>query len=143
VSGARVLIDTNVFLAARAPREAGHEAARRLLDAVDDGRLEAVVSVVTLAELRAGFTGAQVPALWTPFLSHVRASRSYSIEPVDEAIAIAAGELRESAHLTLPDALIVATARLRGADFLATQDQDLLRAKSSVPSRRPDAIPLE
>lgn len=142
MSGARVLVDTNVFLAARAPREPGHDASRHLLDAVDDGRLEAMVSVVTLAELRAGFRGTQVPALWTPFLSHLRASPSYSIEPVDEAIAITAGELREFTHLTLPDALIVATARLRAADFLVTRDQDLLRAKSTVPSRTPEDIPL-
>jgi len=93
VSGPRVVIDTNVFLAARSPREAGHEASHRLLDAMDDGRLEAVASVVTLAELRAGFPVAHLPAFWTPFLSHLRASPSYSIQPVDEAIAIAAGEV--------------------------------------------------
>jgi predicted nucleic acid-binding protein len=143
VGGTRVLVDTNVFLAARAPREPGHASSRRLLDAVDDGGLEALVSVITLAELRAGFTVAQLPALWTPFLSHLRASRSYSIEPVDEAIALAAGELRESTHLTIPDALILATAMLRGADFLATHDLVLLRTKSNVPSKRPDDIPLE
>jgi predicted nucleic acid-binding protein len=143
VSGPRVLVDTNVFLAARASREPGHAASRRLLDAVDDGRLEALVSVITLAELRAGFTAAQIPAFWTPFLSHLRASHSYSIEPVDEAIALAGGELRESTHLALPDALILATAQLRNAKFVATQDLELLRAKSSVVSKRPEEIVRE
>ncbi|MCI4329149.1 MAG: PIN domain-containing protein [Thermoplasmata archaeon] len=143
MSGARVLVDTNVFLAARAAREPGHAASRRLLDAVDDGRLEALVSVITLAELRAGFTVAKLPALWTPFLSHLRASHSYSVEPVEEEIALAAGELRESTHLGLPDALILATARLRGAKFVATLDLELLRTKWSVAAKRPNEIPLD
>lgn len=138
-----MLVDTNVFLAARAAGEPGHGASRRLLDAVDDGRFEALVSVITLSELRARFTVAQLPALWTPFLSHLRASQSYSIEPVDEEIALAAGELRESSHLALPDALIFATALLRGAKFVATLDLELLRAKASVESKRPDEILLE
>jgi predicted nucleic acid-binding protein len=113
-----------------------------LLDAVDDGRLEALVSVVTLAELRAGFSDAQLPALWTPFLSHLRASRSYSIEPVDEAIALAAGQLRESTGLALPDALVLATAELRRAEVVATQDLELLRATSVVSTKRPEDIEL-
>ena len=140
MSGPRVLVDTNVFLAARAAREPGHVASRRLLDAVDDGRLEALVSVITLAELRAGFTPAQVPALWTPFLSHLRASRSYSIEPVDEAIGLAGGELRAETHLALPDAMILATAQLRGAQCVVTLDRELLGAKSSVASKRPEEL---
>ncbi|HEV2317806.1 MAG TPA: PIN domain-containing protein [Thermoplasmata archaeon] len=135
-----MLVDTNVFLAARTRQESGHAASRRFLDAVDDGRFEALVSVLTLAELRAGFTTAQIPALWTPFLSHLRASRSYSVEPVDESISLLGGELRGSTGLTLPDALILATAQLRGAELVATQDLELLRAKGPVVSKRPDDI---
>ncbi|MCI4324689.1 MAG: PIN domain-containing protein [Thermoplasmata archaeon] len=142
MSGARVLVDTNVFLAARAPHEPGHAASRRLLDAIDDGNLGALVSVITLAELRAGFTVARRAALWTPFLSHLKSSRSYSIEPVDEEIALAAGELRETTQLRLPDALILATANTRRAEFLATLDLEILRAKWTGVSRRPGDIPL-
>jgi predicted nucleic acid-binding protein len=140
VSGARVLVDANVFLAARAPREPGDAASLRWLDAVDDGRIEALASVVTPAELRAGFPVPQLPALWTPFLSHLRSSPSYSIELVDAAIALAAGERRESTRLALPDAVILATAWLRGAKFVATQDPELLRAKSAVPTKRPEEL---
>ncbi len=95
-----------------------------------------------LAELRAGFTPAQLPALWTPFLSHLRASPSYAIEPVDESIALAAGALRESTRLVLPDALILATAELRGADLVVTHDRELLRTKSAVAAKRPEDVPL-
>jgi len=140
VSVARVVIDTNVFLSARDPGEPGHAASRALLEVVDDGRFHALVSVITLAEIRAGFTVAQLPALWTPFLSHLRASRSFSIEPVDEGIALAAGELRSGAGLSLPDALILATGRERSADCVATDDRELLRVKSSVATRRPADI---
>jgi predicted nucleic acid-binding protein len=61
----------------------------------------------------------------------------------DEAIALAARELRESTRLALPDAVILATAKLRGADFVATRDLELLRTKSPPPSKRPDEIPLD
>jgi predicted nucleic acid-binding protein len=139
----KVVIDTNVFLAARDPSEAGHAASRRFLDAVDRDRFRGLVSVITLSELRAGFTSAQVPALWTPFLSHIRASDAYSIEGVDESIAIAAGELRSDHRLTLPDALILATARCREASYVATDDRELLRLKTPVGTKRPSDIPLE
>jgi predicted nucleic acid-binding protein len=142
VSAAKVVIDTNVFLAARDAGEPGHSASRRLLDAVDGGRIQGIVSVVTLAELRAGFTLAQIPALWTPFLSHLRASPAYNIAPVDEAIAVLAGELRNAHGVTLPDALILATAVRREADWLATEDRELLRAKTAVVAKRPADIPL-
>ncbi|MCI4337645.1 MAG: PIN domain-containing protein [Thermoplasmata archaeon] len=89
---------------------------------------------------RAGFTVAQLPALWPPFLSPLRPSRSYSIEPADEAIALLGGELRESTDLTLPDAVILATAQLREAYVVATRDLSILRTKSAVPSKRPDDI---
>ncbi|MCI4346493.1 MAG: PIN domain-containing protein [Thermoplasmata archaeon] len=142
MSGAKVVIDTNVFLAARHAGEPGHSSSRRLLDAVDGQRIRGLVSVVTLAELRAGFTVAQVPALWTPFLSHLRASPSYSIEPVDEAIAVVAGEFRSAHRFTLPDALILATALRRKADWVATEDRVLLLAKTPVVTKRPSDIPL-
>ncbi|MCI4347245.1 MAG: PIN domain-containing protein [Thermoplasmata archaeon] len=137
---AKVVVETNVFLAARDPGEPGHAAALALLGAADEGRILALVSVVTLAELRAGFTAAQLPALWTPFLSHLRASGNFSIEPVDEGIALTAGELRSSAGVSLPDALILATCRERGADCVATNDRQLLRAHSPVAARTPFEI---
>ncbi|MCI4367020.1 MAG: PIN domain-containing protein [Thermoplasmata archaeon] len=138
----KIVIDTNVFLAARAPNEPGHAASRRLLDAVDGERILGLVSVITLSELRAGFSDAQVPALWTPFLSHLRASHAYSIEAVDEAIAVVAGELRSEYRLTLPDALVLATADRRDAGCVATEDREMLRVRSPVITKRPSEIPL-
>jgi predicted nucleic acid-binding protein len=142
VSIDKIVIDTNVFLAARDPTEPGHVASRGLLDAVDEERIRGLVSVITIAEIRAGFTSAQVPALWTPFVSHLRASRSYSIEAVDESIAVAAGEFRSELGITLPDALILATAARRGAGCVATEDRQLLRVRSTVLTKRPSEIPL-
>jgi predicted nucleic acid-binding protein len=137
VSGPRVVVDTNFFLAARDPRPSGFAAPRDFLDAVDEGRFLALVSVITLAELRAGFSSAQLPAMWTPFLSHLLASESIEVEPVDDAIAIAAGALRNERGLSLPDALICATASERSATCIATNDHELLSAKPPIVARRP------
>lgn len=137
MSDRRIVVDTNVFLAARNAREPGFHAARRLLSAVDEGRFQAIVSVITLAELRAGFTEEQVAALWTPFLSHLLSTNSISIEPVDASIALAAGALRNDLGLALPDALICATAAERSARCVVTNDRELLEAKAPIVAKRP------
>ena len=133
----RAVVDTNVFLAARDPNDVGHDDSNWLLNSVDDGKFHAIVSVITLAELRAGFAPAQIPALWTPFLSHIKASPSFSIESVDETLALTAGELRSKTSLTLPDALILATAVRRDADCVVTYDRQLLRVSTAVKVKRP------
>jgi predicted nucleic acid-binding protein len=140
VNVAKLVVDTNVFLAARDPSESGHDASKELLERIDDGKFGAIVSVITLAELRSGFLPAQIPALWTPFVSHIRASRSFIIEPVDETLALLAGELRSAAKLRLPDALILATAIHREADCVVTDDRELLRTKTSMAIRRPSDL---
>jgi predicted nucleic acid-binding protein len=137
VSGLRGLIDTNVFVAARNSREPGHLPSRRLLDRVDAGDLRAIVSTVTIAEVRAGLISSEAGAVWQAFTSHLLSSPHYHVIPVDISVAELAGELRENTNLTLPDALIVAAAKLQHVDFVVTWDHDLARHQSLVSVRTP------
>ena len=137
MSGPSALLDTNIFVSARNPTEAGHSAPRRVLDGVDEGRFLAVVSTISIAEIRAAFGPAEARNVWQAFVSHLLTSRNYVVEPVETSIAEAAGELRERTKLTLPNVLIVATAKLRGAAFVVTQDRELGRLQSEVAVRSP------
>jgi predicted nucleic acid-binding protein len=140
MSGPNVIVDTNIFVSARNPFEAGHGTCRRLLDRIDAGKISALVSTITLAEIRSGLGPAEARAVWQALLSHFLTSSNYSIEPVDAEIAERAGELRQQTRLTLPDALIVATGQLRGAVAVVTQDHELGRRQSVLPTRDPSAV---
>jgi predicted nucleic acid-binding protein len=137
VSSVSIVVDTNVFVAARNRAEANFEACRRLLAAIDEGKFRALISVVSLAELRAGFSIDEIPALWTPFLSHLTASPNSSVEPVDREIALTAGAIRHEVGLTLPDALILATAHHRNAKGVATDDREMSRGKAYAEALSP------
>ncbi len=137
---ASIVVDTNVFVAARNPAEEIFSDCRRLIAAIDEGKFRALISVVTLAELRAGFSNSELPALWTPFLSHLTASTNFSIEPVDREIALTAGEIRREVGLTIPDALILATAYHRGAKGVATADRELSRGKAYATALSPSEL---
>ncbi len=138
MSGPAALVDTNVLVSARNPHEAGYGPCRRLLQRVERGELVALVSTVTLAELRAGIAAEQVPLVWRPLLAHLLSSPNFRICPVDTDVAEEAGVLRAGSRLGLADAMIVATAHLRGADYLVTQDRAMARVQSVVPVRTPE-----
>ncbi|MFZ3355655.1 MAG: PIN domain-containing protein [Thermoplasmata archaeon] len=140
MSSVNIVVDTNVFVAARNPAEAIFSDCRKLLAAVDEGRFRALISVVTLAELRAGFSTAELPALWTPFLSHLTASPNIAVELVDREIALTAGEIRREAGLRLPDALILATAHHRSAKCVATADREMLRGRAYAAAMSPSEL---
>ena len=140
VSGPHVIVDTNVFIAARNRREPGFVSSRKLLDGIDRGEFHAVVSTVTIAEIRAGLSVEEVPTVWRAILTHLLTSPNYHVASVDSDIAEAAGALRASSRLTLPDAMIVATGRLRGAAFLVTQDPTLARTQSELAIKAPEDV---
>jgi predicted nucleic acid-binding protein len=141
VSGVSVVVDTNVFVSARNRHERGSPVCRRLLDRIDQGEFQAIVSTVTIAEIRAGISPQEVNTAWKAMLSHFLTSTNYKVEPVATDIAEVAGELRSTSNLTLPDALVVVTGLLRGAAFLVTQDKDMARTQSVLPVKTPGGLP--
>jgi predicted nucleic acid-binding protein len=140
VSGPSAVVDTNIFVSAWNRREAGSDACRRLLDRIDEGSVRALVSTITIAEIRAGLRPAESRSVWQAFVSHLLTSPNYHVEPVDVTIAEMAGELRESSRITLPDALIVATGRSRDADCVVTLDRELARQQNLLRARRPEEV---
>jgi predicted nucleic acid-binding protein len=141
VSGLSAVVDTNIFISARNPAEAGYKACRALLDRIDTAGLRAILSAITIAELRAGVPAHQVASSWRPMLTHFLTSPNYQVEPVDSEIADTAGELRATAGLTVPDAIVIATAQLRGAAYVISQDVKLRRQHLPLRVFAPNALP--
>ncbi len=141
MSGVTAIVDTDVFVSARNPEEPGYAACRELLDRIDRGGLRAIVSTVTIAELRAGMSPGEDGPGWRAVLTHLLTTPSYRVEPVDLEVAEAAGALRASSRLTLPDAVIVATGLVRGASYVVTQDDKIIRRQTLLRVCRPGDIP--
>ncbi len=137
MSGPVVLVDTNIFVSARNRHETGHSACRKFLDRIDYGSYRAIVSVVTIAELRAGISPSEVATAWKAMLSHLHTSPHYQVEEVDSEIAETAGEIRAAHRITLPDAIVVATGKLCGASLVVTQDRELARRQSVMIAKAP------
>ena len=140
MTGRSAVVDTNVFITARTPSERGFEDCRKLIDQIDRGGLKAILSAITIAELRAGIPPNRTETGWRPMLTHFLTSPNYQIEPVDSDIAESAGELRASDGLTLPDAIIIATARICGASVVISQDEKLARQQQLVRVIAPDRV---
>lgn len=105
------LFDTTVFV----DYFRGWEEAQRFIEPILQGNASASFSVITEAELWAGIRGQQEMPRYEALLSLMERAI------VDGSVARRGGELTgqyRSQGLTLPDALIAATAMLRGETLL-------------------------
>jgi predicted nucleic acid-binding protein len=99
----------------------------QIFEGLDDARLTAVVSPITLAEcLTLPYKLGQfdVVQIFTDLLAN---SPSILFYPIDETVADKAAELRARYNLTLSDAFQVAVAIQAGCDAFLTNDIDLKR----------------
>lgn len=115
---ALTVLDTSVLIAVLDPRDAHHAAARAALDAHadDDLRIPAHVLAEALVHpTRAGKERAARRSI---------AGLEIAVDPIDEALAIAAARLRArlGPALRMPDALVLAHAEVRKATCVLTAD---------------------
>ena len=122
-AGASVLVDTSVVLAYLAGGEPASSDAEDLFDGlVATGRNPALLSAVTVGEIlvRPFRAGPAAVAIAEGFLRHFADMRIIS---VDFEVAREAAQIRASTNLPMPDTLIVASARIAGADVVVTGDR--------------------
>lgn len=98
-------------------------------EAAEQGRLEIVISAITLAEVVAGPLQAGNEFLATRYEQALTTSLGWRVVSVDQRVAVQAARLRSVYRLRLPDAIQVATAILTGASALLTHDKTLRRIK--------------
>jgi predicted nucleic acid-binding protein len=97
-----------------------------LFVALDDGRIKAATSELTLAESLVKPMMDGNKDIEAVYLETLQPSESLDVIPISRQILIAAARLRaETKSLTLPDAIHLATARLSGCQSFLTNDHRL------------------
>ena len=132
--GASLVVDTSVALAYLTGTEPTSALATELFDAfVATGRNAAALSVITVQEIlvRPFRGGPSAVATAEGFLRHFAEIR---LVEVSYDIAREAARIRAITGIRAPDALIIATALITGADILVTNDRSwLLRPEVIAP----------
>lgn len=121
--GASVLVDASpfVYLLEGSPLAAPFEP---VFAAVDAGRIEAVATPVTLAEVVAGPLRSGNEPLAQQYARHLSQAPGWRMRDIDAAVGVLAARLRIRHRLKLPDALQVAAAIQEGCHALLTHDRD-------------------
>jgi len=128
--GATVLVDSNpiiYFLEGSALADRFEQ----LFADVDAGRIHAVVTPITLAEVVSGPLRAGDDALVERYRQTITAGSGWTLRDIDGDIAVLAARLRLRHRLKLPDAIQLAVAVQEGCHALITHDRDF-RAVADV-----------
>lgn len=120
--GATVLVDTNplVYLFEGNSLVARFET---VFEDIDSGRIQALVTPITLAEIVGGPLRAGKEALAARYRKALTASFGWSLRELDADIAVLAARLRIAHRLKLPDAIQLATAVHEDCVALVTHDR--------------------
>ena len=121
--GAAVLLDTNpiIYLFEGSPLAAPF---RGLFADLDRGRLRAVVTPITVAEVVSGPLKVGKDALAERYRRAITQSPGWSVRDIDTELAMLAARLRLRYKLKLPDAVQLAAALSEGCHALVTHDRD-------------------
>jgi predicted nucleic acid-binding protein len=120
---ATVLLDTNPIIYVLD----GHPLSSRfepIFADVEAGRISALVTPVTLAEVVSGPLRAGKEALAQRYRSVLTDAPGWSLRTLDADIAVLAARLRLRHRLKLPDAIQLATAVHEGCHALISHDRD-------------------
>lgn len=116
-------VDTSVWLAFLTSQDETHQLARHLFQRVaDDGDplcVELSVITATEAMVRPARVGPSAVGRMRAYLSGFPHA---TLVPVDLEVATTAATVRAQTRLRTPDALIVASALVRGAEAIVTND---------------------
>ena len=121
--GTTVLIDTNpiIYILEGNPLGAPF---RPIFEAVDSGRIRALVTPITIAEVVSGPLKAGREALVERYRRTITQNPGWDIRDIDADIAVLAARLRLRHALKLPGALQLAVALEEGCSALVTHDRD-------------------
>lgn len=125
LEGHRVALDTSPLISFIAQEVPYAELLQPLFLAIEEGRIHAVTSMVTLIEVLVRPLRQKNSELASQYRDILMHSANVMTYPLSEEIALEAAELRAKLNLRTPDAIQVATARVSGADIFITNDERL------------------
>lgn len=120
-----VALDTAPLIAFIAKEKPYVEIVHPLFQAIDQGKIRGVTSIITVVEVLVHplrEDDAELAARYKEILLRAKHLTTY---PLDERIALQAAALRASLNLRTPDAIQIATALIGNADTLITNDKRL------------------
>jgi predicted nucleic acid-binding protein len=121
--GATVLIDTNPIIYILEGNPLGTPF-RSIFEAVESGRIGALVTPITVAEVVSGPLKAGRDALAERYRRTITQNPGWALREIDADIAVLAARLRLRHALKLPDAFQLAIALEEGCSALVTHDRD-------------------
>src|SRR3990172_910543 len=126
IKGGRIYLDTNIVIYALEGYPEFASALTSLFKAIDENRIKAVTSELTLAEslVKPLMDGNTV--IENVYLDTLRTSVSFQVVAISRQILIEAAHLRaKSRLLNLPDAIHFATAQINDCQTFLTNDKRL------------------
>lgn len=123
----RLLLDTNVIIYFLQGIDPYGVVLNPLFRIIEEGRLQAVISVVTEAELLVGPLKKKDKEAIAKVKLLLNEFPGLKVFPISRQIGQMAASIRVETKLSLPDALIIATARATGCDAIVGNDRSWSR----------------
>ena len=120
----KVCLDTNVFITIK-NKEEDFESCIKILNAIEEKRIEGSVSTIVLAEVLVGFYIKNEKNEANRFLSS--AILNFDVVPVNLDITQMAAQIRVQYGIKLPDAIITASSINSNSDYFITYNKTMLK----------------
>lgn len=128
--GLKVTLDTNIFLNVKNKEEPFYKYSKTVLEAIEESDIEAIVSIVSIAELSVGYYKANELKDKDEFIAGLYSNKNYKIIDLNLKVADKSGEIKSKTNLKLPDCIITASSILEKAFCLITNDAEFEKAKN-------------
>ena len=128
----KITIDTNIFINVKEEEEPFFEYSSKILDAIEDGQLKGVISIITIAELCVGYYNINKPREKDEYVSKLYSQDNYTIVNLDRGLADQSAKIRSETNLRLPDSIIVAASLQEKVSFLISNDGKFNRVKNLI-----------
>jgi len=128
----KITIDTNIFINVKEEEDPFFEYSSKILNAIEQGQLKGVISIITIVELCVGYYNINKPIEKDEFISKLYSQDNYAIIDLDRTLADQSAKIRSEINLKLPDCIIVATSLQENAFFLISNDKKFDRAKDVI-----------
>jgi len=128
----KITIDTNIFINVKEEEEPFFKYSSRILDAIEDGQLKGVISIITIAELCVGYYNINKPKEKDEYISKLYSQDNYIIVNLDRGLADQSAKILSETNLRLPDSIIVAASLHEKVSFLISNDGKFNRVKNLI-----------
>ena len=128
----KITIDTNIFINVKEEEEPFFQYSAKILDAIEDGQLKGVISIITIAELCVGYYNVNKPNEKDEYISNLYSQDNYIIVNLERIIADQSAKIRSETNLRLPDCIIVAASLHNKVSFLISNDGRFKRAENLI-----------